>query len=206
MVGCMTRPWISIVRFSQYAAFASALAVVAIGCDQNADPTSDTQPNVTDAPEAANSSPAGTADHAAAPSSPQDTAGNAASNGTPSTAPATSSASSSDGADAEASGESDIPLERLLGTWRAEGVDAPMGNVNITLDFQEDGQVHLEANSTLPFVGEVRDKVRSFELRNGKIHVPNLRDGVTMPLSFRGEDTLILEYKQGERVEFRRVQ
>jgi hypothetical protein len=101
--------------------------------------------------------------------------------------------------------EEGIPLDLLTGRWRAEGVDAPMGDVAIELGFAENGKVSIEAWSDLPLVGQVRDKVRSYELRDGKVVSRDLRGGVKMPVEFEGQDVMILEYTEGESVRFRRI-
>lgn len=172
-----------------------AVALLAVGCGE-ADSASEDATNAS-APEFSRTSP--TAPTAPTTRAAANTAANSAA--APSTAPATRPAGSADdGAD------EGIPLEKLTGTWVAKGVEVPEpGTVDITLTFRDDGTASVEADSNVPFVGEVKDATTKFRLNNGKVIAPGLRDGVKMPLRFEGQDTLILEYRPGKTVRFHRT-
>lgn len=95
--------------------------------------------------------------------------------------------------------------ETLSGTWLAEDVSAPVGDVKIRLRFREDGPVRLIAISELPFGGEVKDTESPYHVEDGKIIAPEIGDGVSMPYYFE-DDRLVLEYKPGQTVRLRKVE
>lgn len=118
----------------------------------------------------------------------------------PSTRSSADSADPGYGHDTGTSGPSDV----LTGTWLAENVSAPVGDVKVRLRFREDGPVKLIAISELPFVGEVKNTESPYSVEGGKIVAPEIRGGVSMPYHFEG-DELVLEYKPGQTVRFRKI-
>ena len=95
------------------------------------------------------------------------------------------------------------PEERLYGTWVARDVDTKMGDVMVKLTFREDGPVKLAAWSDIPFVGQVRDKTAGYEVRGNVISSEAIRGGTSVEYSFHGDD-LIIRYKEGKTVRFKR--
>lgn len=95
------------------------------------------------------------------------------------------------------------PEERLYGTWFAKDVDAKMGEVDIKLTFREEGPMKLAAWSDIPFAGQVRDETGSFEVQGNVISSTAIRGGTSVTYSFDGDD-LIIQYKEGKTVRFKR--
>ena len=95
------------------------------------------------------------------------------------------------------------PEERLYGTWVARDVDTKMGEVMVKLTFREDGPMKLAAWSDIPFVGQVRDKTAGYEVRGNVISSEAIRGGTSVEYSF-DEDDLIIRYKEGKTVRFKR--
>ena len=96
------------------------------------------------------------------------------------------------------------PEERLFGTWVAEDVDVKMGQVKIRLVFKKEGPVKIAAWSDMPFVGKVRDKTAPYEVHGNTISSEAIRGGTTVKYRFDGDD-LVIEYKDGKTVRFRRA-
>ena len=95
------------------------------------------------------------------------------------------------------------PEDRLYGTWVAKDVDTKMGEVMIKLTFREEGPMKLAAWSDIPFVGQVRDKTAPYEVQGNVISSDAIRGGTSVDYSFSGDD-LIIEYKEGKKVRFKR--
>ena len=93
--------------------------------------------------------------------------------------------------------------ERLHGTWFAKDVDAKMGEVDIKLTFREEGPMKLAAWSDVPFAGQVRDKTGSYDVQGNVISSDAIRGGTSVEFSFDGDD-LIIKYKDGKSVRFKR--
>jgi len=93
--------------------------------------------------------------------------------------------------------------ERLHGTWIARDVDTKMGEVKIKLTFREEGPMKLAAWSDIPFVGQVRDKTAEYEVNGNVISSKAIRGGTSVEYSFDGDD-LIIKYKEGKTVRFKR--
>lgn len=93
--------------------------------------------------------------------------------------------------------------ERLYGTWVARDVDTKMGEVKIKLTFREDGPMKLAAWSDIPFVGQVRDKTAQYEVNGNVISSEAIRGGTSVEYSFE-QDDLIIKYKEGKTVRFKR--
>jgi hypothetical protein len=95
------------------------------------------------------------------------------------------------------------PSEKLYGTWVADDVDAKMGEVKIRLVFKEEGPVRIAAWSDIPFVGQVRDRTAPYEVHGNTISSDAIRGGTTVKYWFDGGQ-LVIEYKDGKTVHFRR--
>ena len=93
--------------------------------------------------------------------------------------------------------------ERLYGTWVARDVDTKMGEVKIKLTFRKEGPMKLAAWSDIPFVGQVRDKTAEYEVHGNVISSEAIRGGTSVKYSFEGDD-LIIRYKEGKSVRFKR--
>ncbi len=93
--------------------------------------------------------------------------------------------------------------DRLYGTWVARDADTKMGEVKIKLTFREDGPMKLAAWSDIPFVGQVRDKTAQYEVRGNVISSEAIRGGTSVEYWFEGDD-LVIKYKEGKTVRFRR--
>ena len=78
-----------------------------------------------------------------------------------------------------------------------------MGEVKIKLTFREDGPMKLAAWSDIPFVGQVRDKTAQYEVRGNVISSGAIRGGTSVEYSFE-QDDLIIKYKEGKTVRFKR--
>lgn len=98
----------------------------------------------------------------------------------------------------------DGPPDALVGTWVAEDVDAKIGQVKINLTFREEGRVKIIAWSELPLVGKVREKKAPYEVHGDTISSDAIRGGTTVKYWFDG-DQLVIEYKDGKTVRFRRA-
>ena len=110
----------------------------------------------------------------------------------PASAPATTSAAAQQPSE-----------ERLYGTWVARDVDTKMGEVKIKLTFREDGPMKLAAWSDIPFVGKVRDKTAQYEVHGNVISSEAIRGGTSVEYWFERDD-LIIKYKEGKTVRFKR--
>ena len=111
----------------------------------------------------------------------------------PTTAPATTRSAAEDRA-----------LEQKLnGVWVAEDVDVALGSVRVQLTFREEGPMKLAAWSDVPFVGQVRDKTAPYEVHGNVISSEAIRGGTTVEYWF-DEDDLIIKYREGKTVRFRR--
>jgi hypothetical protein len=93
--------------------------------------------------------------------------------------------------------------DKLYGTWLARDVDTKMGEVKIKLTFREEGPMKLAAWSDIPFVGQVRDKTAPYDVQGNVISSDAIRGGTSVEYSFDGDD-LIIKYKEGKTVRFKR--
>ncbi|HEV7299919.1 MAG TPA: hypothetical protein VGN72_11190 [Tepidisphaeraceae bacterium] len=100
--------------------------------------------------------------------------------------------------------DDDAAAQRLYGTWEAENVEAPIGDVRVRLTFKEEGPVRIAAWSELPLVGQVRDKKGPYEVQGNKITSEAIRGGTTVQYRFDGDDVLVIEYTEGKSVRFHR--
>lgn len=118
--------------------------------------------------------------------------------GVPATNPATAT-----GAASASTAQEDQDDPRLYGRWVARDVDASMGEVKVQLTFRRDGPVRILAWSDLPLVGKVRDKRAAYEIKGNTLQSDALRGGTSVDYRFDGGD-LIIEYKEGKSVRFKR--
>ena len=93
--------------------------------------------------------------------------------------------------------------DKLYGTWVARDVDTKLGEVKIKLTFREEGPMKLAAWSDIPFVGQVRDKTAQYEVHGNVISSEAIRGGTSVEYSFEHDD-LIIRYKEGKTVRFKR--
>lgn len=116
----------------------------------------------------------------------------------PVTGPATAGGSSETDAEAAA--------EKLHGTWvSVNPVDVSFGAAEIKLTFKDEGPVRILAFSTLPLVGKVRETSGPYEVNENTITSEAIRNGTSVKYHFEG-DQLVIEYKDGKTVRFRRQQ
>ena len=111
----------------------------------------------------------------------------------PSTSPAT----------ARSADEKKALEQKLFGVWVAEDVDTKMGQVKIKLTFKEEGPMKLAAWSDIPFVGQVRDKTAPYEVDGSVISSDAIRGGTSVEYWCEGDD-LVIKYKEGKTIRFRR--
>ena len=93
--------------------------------------------------------------------------------------------------------------QKLNGVWVARDVDAKLGTVKIRLTFQKVGPMKLAAWSDIPFVGQVRDRTAPYEVHGNVISSEAIRGGTTVEYWFEGDD-LIIKYREGKTIRFRR--
>ncbi|HEV7300654.1 MAG TPA: hypothetical protein VGN72_14915 [Tepidisphaeraceae bacterium] len=101
-------------------------------------------------------------------------------------------------------GDDNAAAERLYGTWEAENVDSPIGQVKVRLTFKVEGPVRIADWSELPLVGQVRDKKGPYEVRGNKITSDAIRGGTNVQFHFDGDDVLVIEYRDDKTVRFHR--
>ena len=93
--------------------------------------------------------------------------------------------------------------QKLNGVWVAEDVDVAVGNVKVRLTFREEGPMKLAAWSDIPFAGQVRDKTAPYEVHGNVISSEAIRGGTSVEYWFENDD-LIIKYREGKTVRFRR--
>ena len=95
--------------------------------------------------------------------------------------------------------------QKLNGVWVAEDVDVELGSVKIRLTFREEGPMKLAAWSDIPFVGQVRDRTAPYEVHGNVISSEAIRGGTSVEFWFEDDD-LIIKYREGKAIRFRRQQ
>lgn len=120
----------------------------------------------------------------------------------PATRPATRPASAAGAGDTDAQ----AAAEKLHGTWvSVNPVGVSFGAAEIKLTFKDEGPVRIMAFSTLPLVGKVRETSGPYEVNENTITSEAIRNGTSVQYHFEGEQ-LVIEYKDGKTVRFRRQQ
>lgn len=109
------------------------------------------------------------------------------------------------GVNAELEPEATSAEQKLTGTWEANDVDAKLGEVRIKLTFKEDGPVKIAAWSEIPLVGQVREMSGPYSISGNIIRSKAIREGTEVKFHFRDDGRLVIEYKEGKQVVFRRV-
>lgn len=94
--------------------------------------------------------------------------------------------------------------DRLYGTWVAQNVQAPMGQVDIRLSFQEQGPVRILAWSELPLVGQVRSKTAPYKIQDHTLVSEAIRGGTSVKYWFTPQGQLVIQYQDGQRIVFER--
>jgi hypothetical protein len=118
---------------------------------------------------------------------------------TPTTSPRNADASQDRG-DAQETSDAE---RRLYGTWAAENVSSPIGDVRIRLVIRREGPLRILAWSELPMVGKVREKEASYEINGDTISSEALRGGTSARYRFEGGN-LLLTLSDGRTVRFTR--
>lgn len=98
----------------------------------------------------------------------------------------------------------DAPPDRFFGTWVADDVNSPIGDVKVQVTFKQEGPVKILAWSELPFVGQVRDKKAPYEADGDTISSDALRGGTTVKYRFDERGRLVITYADGKSVTFTR--
>lgn len=105
----------------------------------------------------------------------------------------------------EASQSAESAPDKLVGTWVAKNVETDSGQADIRLTFREEGPLKLMAWSDLWLVGQVRDKTAPYKVTENTISSEAIRGGTVVKYRFSPSGNLIIEYQDGETVEFQRA-
>lgn len=87
----------------------------------------------------------------------------------------------------------------------SKGVSTPAGDADVKLTFREEGPVKIVAWSELPLIGKVGETKGPYEVHGNTISSEAIDGGTSVNYWF-DQNQLVIEYKDGKTVRFKRQQ